>query len=63
MHKHPPVSSPKLMSLMDQRDHLQILISLAAEEPVVPVNRVARLSALLAEVERDILKERKTLGL
>ena len=58
----PAVSSAKLVSLLDQQDHLQILVSLAVDEPLVNVERVARLSALLAEIERDIAQERKRLG-
>lgn len=55
-------STPKLVALLDQRDHLQIVISLAADEPSVNVERVAKLSALLALVDRHIVEERKKLG-
>ena len=58
----PRPSSPKLVSLLDQRDHAQILISLAADEPVVDVDKVAALSNLMKRIESEIADERKRLG-
>ena len=63
MHRPPPQSSPKLASLLDQRDHAQILMSLARDELLVDQDKVAALSSLLKQIEREIAVEQKRLML
>ena len=62
MHRLHPSSSPKLVSLLDQRDHARILISLATDEPIVDVEKVAALAKLLKQIESEIDAERRRLG-
>ena len=56
MQRKPRLEDARLESLLDERDHLLIKISLAADEIHFDPAKVASMQKQLAEVEREIAR-------
>lgn len=61
MHRQPARTSSALEALMDQRDDLQIQISLAADDPTAHSEKLVALSKRLGEVECQIAAQHRKL--
>jgi hypothetical protein len=59
MHKLPSRTSAALDALLDERDHLQVQISLAADDPTAHSEKLVALSKRLGEVECQIAAEHR----
>ena len=59
MHRLPTNSTQALEALLDERDHLHIAISLAADAPSPDADRLHEMSVRLAQVECEIAAARR----
>jgi hypothetical protein len=60
MHRQPNRAQPELDALLDERDHLQILISLAAESPDANADKLEVLFRRVAQIENQIARHQRS---
>jgi hypothetical protein len=62
MHRLPTNSTQAVEALLDEREHLHIAISLAADAPSPQADKLHEMSIRLAQVECEIAAARRKLG-
>ena len=59
MHRQQPPKDPELEALLDERDHLHIQLSLAADDPSPDPDKLRAMSLRLAHLETEIARRWK----